>query len=331
MFYISVQNDCFDWLFEIYYFVEAFYGVFELKAGDERASRIQRLFEAEMEVGEDEGIVSCEVQAKVLHFYSFVDLHAQLTQKAIYIIISIPATFALASLINAAISSFPMVKVCIKTQGCSHNYSDSEHMAGLLKNAGPELVSGAEDADVVLFNTCTVKTPTENAFLRSLRGVADKKIVIGGCVPQADPTRFTGYSLIGTRQLDRVVEMVERTNDGETVQLLQRTGRPSLTVVKERRNPLVETIPISLGCMSTCSFCKTKAARGVLSSYPPAEIVDAVRRATSQGVREVWLTSQDTGCYGFDIGTNLPALLKELCTISGDFKIKIGIDGFDRH
>ena len=219
-----------------------------------------------------------------------------------------------------------MVKIAIPTQGCSHNYSDSEHMAGLLLKAGHELVR-EEDAEVVLFNTCTVKTPAETAFLRKLKRIkgTDKKIIIGGCIPQADPSRFGDFSLIGTRQLDHVVDVVERTVEGEVVQLLQRDVRPRLSVIKERRNPLVETIPISLGCMSACSFCKTKAARGALSSYTPAEIVDAVRRATSNGAREIWLTSQDTGCYGFDVGTDAAELLSSLCLIEKQFMIRFGM------
>ncbi len=201
-------------------------------------------------------------------------------------------------------------------------------MAGLLRAAGHELVENEDDADVVLFNTCTVKTPSENTFVHRLNKVkrkSDKKIIIGGCVPQADARRFSGFSLIGTRQLDHVVEVVERTLGGETVQLLQRTEKPSLSVPKVRRNPLVETIPISLGCMSYCTFCKTKLARGALSSYPLDEIVDKVRRVTSEGVRELWLTSQDAGCYGFDIDTNVAVLLRELVAVGKDFKIRLGM------
>jgi threonylcarbamoyladenosine tRNA methylthiotransferase CDKAL1 len=87
-----------------------------------------------------------------------------------------------------------MAKVCIKTQGCSHNYSDSEHMAGLLQQAGHELVEES-DADLILFNTCTVKTPTEKQFLRDLKQVqtTKKKIVIGGCIPQADQTNSRNF------------------------------------------------------------------------------------------------------------------------------------------
>src|SRR3989344_3794072 len=100
-----------------------------------------------------------------------------------------------------------MAKIFIRTQGCSHNYSDSEHMAGILQQSSHTLVDNENDSDLVLFNTCTVKSPTEHQFLKDLKQVqtAKKKIVIGGCIPQADPAKFKDFSLIGTRQLDNIV------------------------------------------------------------------------------------------------------------------------------
>jgi threonylcarbamoyladenosine tRNA methylthiotransferase CDKAL1 len=226
-----------------------------------------------------------------------------------------------------------MVRVFIKTQGCSHNYSDSEHMAGLLQQAGHTVVDEehADGADVVLLNTCTVKSPTENAFLHDLdkHKETGKKIVVGGCIPQAQPTRFKDYSTIGTRQLDNVVDIVERTAAGETIQQMKRTGLPLLSVRKKRRNHLVETIPISVGCLSACSFCHTKHARGHLQSYPVKDIVEKLRTVTNEGVKEVWLTSQDTGCYGFDHNTNAAALLNEICRIKKYFMIRFGMGNPD--
>jgi tRNA A37 methylthiotransferase MiaB len=66
-------------------------------------------------------------------------------------------------------------------------------------------------------------------------------------------------------------------------------------------------------------------ARGHLRSYSIPEIVERIKRDLAMGVREFWLTSQDTACYGRDIGTNLAELLRALCTIEGDFKIRVGM------
>jgi len=64
-----------------------------------------------------------------------------------------------------------MTKIYIETAGCSHNFADSENMAGLLKQAQFQIIDDLEDADVIIFNTCTVKSPTENNFFRRLKEV----------------------------------------------------------------------------------------------------------------------------------------------------------------
>lgn len=86
---------------------------------------------------------------------------------------------------------------------------------------------------------------------------------------------------------------------------------PPLNLPKVRKDPSVEIIPISLGCNGACTFCQTKLARGSLRSYPVKEIlqrVDAVKNTAS----EIWLTSEDTGAYGQDIGADLITLLQSI-------------------
>ena len=86
---------------------------------------------------------------------------------------------------------------------------------------------------------------------------------------------------------------------------------PPLNLPKVRKDPSVEIIPISLGCNGACTFCQTKLARGSLRSYPVKEIlqrVDAVKNTAS----EIWLTSEDTGAYGQDIGADFITLLQSI-------------------
>ncbi len=104
---------------------------------------------------------------------------------------------------------------------------------------------------------------------------------------------------------------------------------PPLKLPRVRKNPIVEILPINRGCLGACTFCKTKQARGNLVSYPIPEIIQEAKKAVQEGVKEIWLTSQDTFCYGFDIGTDLPALLQELTALPGDFKIRIGMGNPD--
>lgn len=221
----------------------------------------------------------------------------------------------------------------ILTAGCSANQADSEQMAGLLKQAKFELVETIEAADVVVFNTCTVKTPSETAFFFQLEQFKKEhpyKIpIIAGCIPQSDRAKLRGYSLIGTKQIHYIVQVVEEALHDNVLQLLNNDEMPPLNLPRVRKNPIVEILPINRGCLGACTFCKTKKARGTLVSYPVAEIVEVAKKAVAEGVQEIWLTSQDTFCYGFDLGTDLPTLLEQLVQIPGDFKIRIGMGNPD--
>ncbi len=222
-----------------------------------------------------------------------------------------------------------MTSFYIETYGCSHNFADSEQMAGLLKQAKFELQPELEKADIIIFNTCTVKGPTESQFFTRLLDIKNqfpyKIIIIAGCIPQTDPEKLKKYALLGTRQIHRIVEVVEESMHDNIVQLLDTGEMPPLNLPKVRKNPIVEIIPISRGCLSACTFCKTKSARGNLQSYPISEIKLLAEKAVQEGVKEVWLTSQDTACYGFDLGTNVAHLIRELIQIPGNFKIRLGM------
>jgi len=222
-----------------------------------------------------------------------------------------------------------MTNVYIETYGCSHNQADSEQMAGLLKEAKFNIVDNIDDAYVVIINTCTVKTPTENNFYKRLKEVEaleDKKlIVIAGCIPQTDIKNIKKYPIIGTKQIHKVVEVVEEALNDNPLVYIDTHEMPPLDLPRVKKNSIVGIIPINRGCLGACSFCKTKAARGNLISYPIEEIKREMLRLLKDGTEEIWLTSQDTGCYGFDINTNLANLLNELLTISGDYKIRIGM------
>ncbi|XP_067393687.1 threonylcarbamoyladenosine tRNA methylthiotransferase [Emydura macquarii macquarii] len=217
-------------------------------------------------------------------------------------------------------------KIWIRTWGCSHNNSDGEYMAGQLAAYGYKITENAAEADLWLLNSCTVKSPAEDHFRNSIKKAQedDKKVVLAGCVPQAQPRQdyLKGLSIIGVQQIDRVVEVVEETIKGHSVRLLgqkkdngKRLGGARLDLPKIRKNPLIEIISINTGCLNACTYCKTKHARGDLASYPIEELVDRAKQSFQEGVCEIWLTSEDTGAYGRDIGTDLPTLLWKLVEV----------------
>ena len=110
--------------------------------------------------------------------------------------------------------------------------------------------------------------------------------------------RFEKYSMVGVQQIDRVVEVVQETLKGRVCRYVgskrrehekkkgrkRKDGGASLHLPKIRKNPLIEIIAINTGCLNTCTYCKTKHARGDLGSYPPDEICRRVQHVTKAEV-----------------------------------------------
>lgn len=222
--------------------------------------------------------------------------------------------------------------IYIKTFGCSHNQSDSEYMAGQLSAYGYSLSDDPEEADLWLINTCTVKSPSQSAMdtLITKGKKANKPLVVAGCVPQGSRNikELDGVSIVGVQQIDRVVEVVEETLKGHEVRLLNRKTLPALDLPKVRKNKFVEILPINVGCLGACTYCKTKHARGHLGSYTVDSLVRRVKTVITEGVREIWLSSEDTGAYGRDIGVNLPILLNAIISelpSSGSTMLRVGM------
>ncbi len=244
----------------------------------------------------------------------------------------------------------PKKTVYIKTFGCSVNQSDAEVMAGLLEEAGFIVVCAYGDenkfdskdpkkADVIIINTCTVKNLAETKFFKELRKWKDKntKIIVTGCIPQAEPLlldkELKDISVIGTRQVTHVVDIVKDALRDKVIHNIENDKNEMLNLPKIRRIGVVEIIPISEGCMSYCTYCKTKLARGELLSYPKEKIIAQFKSGLKEGCREFWITSQDNGCYGFDTYRKekyfLPQLLNDLLSLDGNFRIRLGMSNPD--
>ncbi len=213
-------------------------------------------------------------------------------------------------------------KIWIKTYGCSHNVSDGEYMEGMLSHYGYRITNDEKDADLWLLNSCTVKDPSQAAFMNLVNKAKEvnKHVVVAGCVPQADRSipGLEDVSVVGISNIDRVVEAVEQTLQGNAVKMLAKKDLPQLDLPKVRKNPLVEIIPLSTGCLGSCTYCKTKHARGKLGSYTLEAIVERAKTVIKEGVAEIWLSSEDTGAYGRDIGTNIGELLRALVAVLPD-------------
>lgn len=220
-----------------------------------------------------------------------------------------------------------MTNIYIKTFGCSLNQSDSEVMAGLLEKADFKIVNSPETAELVIINSCTVKGPTETKVMKEIKKMHElgKKIVVTGCLPKATPGKVKGYSLISPQNINNIVEIVEETLHDNTAEMIADSSEQRLNLPKKRKNNIIEILPICAGCLGDCAYCITKIARGNLISYPKKDIIKQVKEAVKEGVKEIWLTAQDTGCYGEDIGGTLPGLLKEILKIEDNFLVRLGM------
>jgi len=223
-------------------------------------------------------------------------------------------------------------RVFVKSFGCSASLADGEVLAGCLVEAGYNLVDTAEAADIVIFNTCAVKGPTENRVITVLKRVpASKKLIVAGCLPLINferlckEVRFDG--VLGPAVGDKIADAVECVLKGERVVDLKGVvnAKPSLSLPRRRLNPVIGIIPINYGCLGSCAYCCVTLARGRLRSYGISKILEKVKEDLISGVQEFWITSQDTASYGRDQDTNLAELLKIMCHVEGDFKIRVGM------
>jgi MiaB-like tRNA modifying enzyme len=224
------------------------------------------------------------------------------------------------------------MRIFIKSFGCSTNLADGEVLAGCLAEAGYKPVNSVATADVIIYNTCAVKGPTENRVIEILKRVpANKKVIIAGCLPLINferlckEVRFDG--IVGPATGDRIIEIVKRVLNGERVVALEGAvnAKPSLNLPRLRLNSVISIIPVNYGCLGACAYCCVVFARGHLRSYGIQEIVERVKKDLDMGVQEFWITSQDTACYGRDHDTNLSELLNALCDVEGYFRVRVGM------
>ena len=219
--------------------------------------------------------------------------------------------------------------------GCGTNVGEGEVIGGLLAQAGFE-VGAADAVDVAVLNACTVKGDVSalRELVRLRSESPNARIVVTGCVTQelADRLRRLDpqISVTTTHQLREVVPTVRSALGGGAVRTLDRNRGPKLGLPRVRTNPVIGIVPVSSGCLDGCTFCSTRLVKGGLESYDPDDIRAEVERAVTDGCQEIWLTGQDTSCYGFDRGSHLAELLESLVWIPGDWRLRIGM-GNPRH
>ncbi len=210
----------------------------------------------------------------------------------------------------------------MEVYGCAANQGDASIMKGILMERGHEIVDSVEKAEAAIILTCTVIDTTQQRMIyriKNMRGKV-KKLMVAGCMASAQPDILRRVApdamLLSPRHIHHVCDILE----GRDVEMkdVPKAGLP-------REYDMRMNIPISDGCIYNCSYCITKRARGKLISYPMDKLLEDIRKALKNGSREIRLTAQDTASYGFDGGENLATLIKEVASLEGNFRIRVGM------
>lgn len=203
-------------------------------------------------------------------------------------------------------------RVYIETFGCQMNVADSERAATGLRASGYDLCNSAEQADIVLLNTCSVRERAEHKVYTRIGEIraaqtSERKPLVGlmGCVAQLQGEAVFSHSptvdmVVGTRAGDRISSLIERVRSGEkqVSDLGERQQHESWDVSPvERHSPHVAFIPVIEGCNKFCSFCIVPYSRGRERSRPASDIIQEVNRLLSLGYKEIHLIGQNVNSY----------------------------------
>lgn len=227
-----------------------------------------------------------------------------------------------------------MKKVLIETYGCTLNRADSDMMGTIIEDNGFEVKHGRlgkeSECDYVVVNTCTVKKPTEQKIIERLRLMngMGKRLIVTGCMASANADIIKsvapGASIVTTGNVAHIHDAINNIENGRDGSFASH-GRGDKPLGGTTVDGAISRIPVSEGCLSNCTFCETKFARGPLNSFSEALIVKAVEMNVGNGAKEIELTSQDMGAYGLDRKTNIAGLLGRITDIEGDFKVRVGM------
>lgn len=222
-----------------------------------------------------------------------------------------------------------MAKIFVEAYGCSASFADSEMISGLIVNGGHTLAKDSSESDLNIVVTCSVKDSTANKMMHRIKSLNSKPLVVAGCLPKAEKSTVEKItekaSLLGPNSLGKTLQVIDSTLRGIRQVALEDSDLSKVGLPKVRLNPVIGIVEIASGCMSECTFCQTKLSKGDLTSYRIGDIVRQVETEISEGCKEIWLTSTDNGCYGFDINTDLPTLVKAVSEIPQDFMIRVGM------
>jgi tRNA-2-methylthio-N6-dimethylallyladenosine synthase len=221
----------------------------------------------------------------------------------------------------------------VTTFGCQMNVHDSERMKGMLESLGYTEADERAEADLILFNTCSIREAADNRFVahlgeaKRLKSEDPERVVgVGGCWAQSVKDEvFERFPFVdvafGPGQIARLAEFL--TSDSLSAQGYFEFEDFSGHLPMKREREYQAWLQISQGCNCRCSYCIVPSTRGREQSRDPAELVAEVHGLASDGVREVTLLGQNVNSYGRDLGARRTTFAELLALIDA-------VDGIER-
>src|SRR3989440_1131985 len=226
----------------------------------------------------------------------------------------------------------------VTTFGCKMNEPDSERMKGMLDSLGYVEAEDREGADLILFNTCSIRESADNRFIahlgeaKRLKSEDPARVVgVGGCWAQSVKDEvFRRFPFVdvafGPGQVHKLAEFL--TSESITAQGFFEFEGFTGHLPEKRAREFQAWLQISVGCNCSCAFCIVPSTRGREVSRPAGELIAEVERMAGEGVREITLLGQNVNSYGRDLGrrgyerTTFAELLRALDSVDGVERIR---------
>jgi tRNA-2-methylthio-N6-dimethylallyladenosine synthase len=233
-------------------------------------------------------------------------------------------------------------KFLIRTFGCQMNEHDSERIGGLLMADGMAPTDVADDARVIVLNTCAIRENADNKLYGNLGHLKplkerrpDLRIVVAGCLAQKDQGLIQRKApwvdvVVGTHALPHLLDLLRRADtDGPQMDVREYTETFPSALPAARHDPFRAWVSIAVGCDNACTFCIVPLVRGVQRSRPIGEILAEVQGLAERGVVEVTLLGQNVNTYGRDLSVPgssrrplFARLLREVNAVAGLRRIR---------
>ena len=228
----------------------------------------------------------------------------------------------------------------IETYGCASNKADSYIIVNTLLKSN-YVQTTQEEAQYIIINTCGVKEQTENKIKTRLKELYElyrtrqnKYIIIAGCLPHIAPNYIeviekiipSFSAIIDLDNITQLPEIFKEIKNGEknlilkSKKLIDKAG----IYIDHPHGKITGIIPISEGCLGSCTYCCVKNARGKLNCYNPSNIIQNIKYQLKQGIKQIYLTSQDCSVYQSN-GTTLYDLVNKITRFKFKFFLRIGM------